>query len=370
VRHGRRWSRVKASPVRDGKHTRLAISVIEDITEIKQAEEDQRLLAEVSRALGGSLVIEETLQEVAQLVARHTGGPCVIELDGREVARVGAAEPRYEIPVGDAGAIKLALDGPTAQELALRVGNAVENARLFRTRAAIAHTLQRSLLPPELLQIPGCETGALYRAAGEGNEVGGDFYDLFPTGEREWFAVIGDVCGKGAEAAAVTALARYTIRAAVMRHRSPAGILRWLNSAMLRQRAGRFVTLAVARLELEEDGSAIVTVACGGHPLPRILRSTGLVETIGVPGTLLGTLPEIASQDRDAAMARGDALVLYTDGLTEAGAPRVWTPSQLDSAIAGARRKSAQEIVEHLAAQASAPLRDDLALLAIRVKAS
>ena len=101
--------------------------------------------------------------------------------------------------------------------------------------------------------------------------------------------------------------------------------------------------------------------------LPRILRFTGLVETVGVPGTLLGTLPEIASEDRDARLAPGDALVLYTDGLTESGAPRVWTPSQLDSAVAGARRMNAQGIVEHLAAQARAPLRDDLALLAIRV---
>jgi serine phosphatase RsbU (regulator of sigma subunit) len=243
----------------------------------------------------------------------------------------------------------------------------VDNGRLFRTRAAIAHTLQRSLLPPELPQIPRHETGALYRPSGEGIEVGGDFYDLFPMSEREWFAVIGDVCGKGAEAAAVTALARYTIRAAVMRHRSPAGILRWLNAAMLRQRAGRFVTLAVARLVLDEDGTA-VTVSCGGHPLPRILRSTGLVETIGVPGTLLGTLPGIASEDRHARLASGDALVLYTDGLTEAGAPRVWTPSQLDNAVAGARRLSAQGIVEHLAAQARTPLRDDLALLAVRAQ--
>src|SRR5919206_1709392 len=108
------------------------------------------------------------------------------------------------------------------------------------------------------------------RAAGEGHEVGGDFYDLFSTGDRQWFAVMGDVCGKGAEAAAVTALARYTIRAAVVRHRSPAGILLWLNDAMLRQRIepGRFATVACVRLDLDRDG-VTATVASGGHPCPR-----------------------------------------------------------------------------------------------------
>jgi serine phosphatase RsbU (regulator of sigma subunit) len=178
---------------------------------------------------------------------------------------------------------------------------------------------------------------------------------------------MGDVCGKGAEAATVTALARYTIRAAVMRHRSPAGILRWLNGAMLRQRAGRFVTLACARVELDADG-ATVTVASGGHPPPRVLRATGLVEQLGVPGTLLGVLSEVELSDQATWLAPGDALVLYTDGLTECAAPDVWTPAQLDTAVAGARRKNAQGIVEHLAAQCEGPLRDDLALLALRVQ--
>ena len=149
---------------------------------------------------------------------------------------------------------------------------------------------------------------------------------------------MGDVCGKGAEAAAVTAMVRYTIRAAVMRNRSPAGILRWLNAAMLRQRAGRFVTLAIARLELEPDGTVIVTVSSGGHPLPRILRSTGLVEEIGTTGTLLGVLEDVDLEDRSTQLAPGDALVLYTDGLTEVTAPRVWSRAHLDRAVAGARR--------------------------------
>ena len=293
---------------------RLAISVIEDITEIKQAEEAQRFLAESSRALARSLELDETLPEVARLVAATLADGCAIHLleDG-ELRLVGAsrgnlgragrprrgARARHAAPVGrvgpdamlavpilvrdgSAGTITLydrAFSEPDialAEDLGLRIGAAVDNARLYRTRAAIAQTLQQSLLPPELPEIPGIEIAAHYRPAGEGIEVGGDFYDVFSTGEHEWFAVMGDVCGKGAQAAAVTAMVRYTIRAAVMRNRSPAGILRWLNAAMLRQRAGRFVTIAIARLELDDDGTVLATVSSGGHPLPRILRSTGL----------------------------------------------------------------------------------------------
>jgi PAS domain-containing protein len=367
IRHAQRWSRVKASPVLDGDDPRLAISVVEDITEIKQAEEAQRFLAEASRILATTFALDRTLPEVTRLAARHFGGACVIELEGAQRYRAGTGMPSVLLPLHE-GRMLLGghVDPATAGELALRVASAVENACLFRQREAIAHTLQQSLLPPELPKIPGLDTAALYRPAGEINEVGGDFYDVFSVGRHEWFAVIGDVCGKGAEAAAVTALARYTIRAAVMRHRSPANVLRWLNAAMLRQHADRFVTLACARIEL--DDAVRVTVACGGHPAPRVLRSTGLVEELGSIGTVVGLLERIEVSDRTARLAPGDALVLYTDGLTEARAPHVMTPGQLDAAVAGARRRDARGIVEHLSAQVPDPLRDDLALLALRAQ--
>jgi serine phosphatase RsbU (regulator of sigma subunit) len=404
-----RWSRVKASPVFEDGGARLAISVIEDITDIKQAEQAQRFLADSSRALARSLELEETLPEVARLVAATLADDCAIHLfeDG-ELRLMGASRgdfvappgleevlargtPRLWVQPGETTALAVPIlvregtagtitlhnaqftepDIALAEDLGLRIGSAVDNARLYHTRAMIAHTLQQSLLPPELPEIPGMEIAARFRPAGEGIEVGGDFYDVFATGEREWFAVMGDVCGKGAPAAAVTAMVRYTIRAAVMRNRSPAGILRWLNSAMLRQRAGRFVTIAIARLELEPDGTVVVTVSSGGHPLPRILRSTGAVEELGTTGTLLGVLPDVELEDRESQLAAGDTLVLYTDGLTEVTAPRVWSAAHLDAAIAGARRLPAQGIVDHLAARADAegegPPRDDLALLALRV---
>jgi PAS domain S-box-containing protein len=448
-----RCSRVKATPVFDDRgRVRLAISVFEDITEIKQAEEAQRFLARSSDVLAGSLDNSETLPDLARLAVPELADCCQIHLlraHGLECAAVTHADPSQlalaealmrEDPLGTAerfgpsrvieterselhadvsdtlldaaardprrlhllrslgivsvisvpmrarghvlGAITLisadsgrhfgAGDLTLAEDLGLRAGTAVDNARLYRTRSAIAQTLQASLLPPVLPEIPGLETAALFRPAGEEHDVGGDFYDLFSTGEKQWFAIMGDVCGKGAQAAAVTALARYTIRAAVVRHRSPAGILLWLNDAMLRQRLdpGRFATVACVRLDLDADGVA-ATVATGGHPCPRILRATGLVEEFGVPGTLLGAVPRVRLQDRTTRLAPGDALILYTDGLTEAGAPaRVWSPTQLDAAVAGARRQSAQGIVDHLtraALEAAAgPLRDDIALLALR----
>jgi PAS domain S-box-containing protein len=448
-----RCSRVKATPVFD-RHggVRLAISVIEDITEIKQAEEGQRFLAETSRVLSGSLDVKETLPAVARLAVPRIADWCAIHLAERQgprcvavmhsdPARLALAEALardYPPGLGDAeglshvlatgcselhealgddlllaaaqderhlhllrslglmsticvpirardhvmGAITLASaesgrrfgpqDRALAEDLGLRAGTTVDHARLYHTRSAIAHTLQASLLPPALPEIPGVETAALFRPAGEEHEVGGDFYDLFSTGKRQWFAVMGDVCGKGAEAAAVTALARYTIRAAVVRHRSPSGILRWLNDAMLRQRLdpGRFATVACARLDLERDG-VCVTAASGGHPCPRVLRSTGLVEELGTPGTLLGAVSDVRLEDRATRLASHDALVFFTDGLTEAGAPKhVWSPAQLDAAVAGARHQPAQGIVDHLTrcalGDATAPLRDDIALLAVR----
>jgi serine phosphatase RsbU (regulator of sigma subunit) len=175
------------------------------------------------------------------------------------------------------------------------------------------------------------------------------------------------VCGKGAEAAAVTALARYTIRAAAMQRRSPSEVLDWLNAAMLRQRTRHFVTIACARLDLDGDGMA-ATVACGGHPFPRVLRAGGHVDALGANGTLLGVLEEIKLQDRTARLDPGDALILYTDGLTESSAPDVWTSAQLDAVVTGARQLPAEGIVGHLAAAVAGPLRDDLALLAVRVQ--
>jgi serine phosphatase RsbU (regulator of sigma subunit) len=261
-----------------------------------------------------------------------------------------------------------------AQALALRVGAALENARLYETTAAIADTLQASLLPPHLPELPGAELAAAYRPAGDGHQVGGDFYDVFDTEDGAWWLVVGDVCGKGAEAAAVTALARYTIRAAAVRSRAPSEVLRRLADAMLRQDAGqgRFCTIACMRLDLSQ-APARLTVSSGGHPLPAVLRRDGRTETIGVAGTLLGILDDPELYDVVTELERGDLVVAFTDGLTEAGAPeRLWNDADVRDVIRDASDHGVRTIVHQLLAAALDGVRtprDDVAVLALRLTA-
>jgi serine phosphatase RsbU (regulator of sigma subunit) len=259
------------------------------------------------------------------------------------------------------------------EELGRRAAVAVDSARVHRQRSAIARTLQNSLLPPALPEIAGLESAALYRAAGEGTDVGGDFYDLFSVADDEWIAVIGDVCGKGAEAAAATALARYTIRTAAVRRRSPAAILAWLNDAMCRQDLqGRFCTITCVHLDTARPPIR-ATVGCGGHPPALLRRADGSVEEVGMPGTLLGLVRDPTLQDRRVELGPSDAIVLYTDGITEARAPeRVLETEDLKAALGSAQASSCQRMVEQLAALAmgkeGTPPRDDIAVLALRAR--
>jgi PAS domain S-box-containing protein len=259
-----------------------------------------------------------------------------------------------------------------AEEIARRCATAIENARLFTEYAYIARTLQQSLLPAELPSIPGLETAACYRAMGEGTEVGGDFYDMFQTRARGWTVVVGDVCGKGPDAAAVTALARYTLRAAAMRERLPSRILALLNEALLRQRDdGRFCTVAYAYVEAQ-DGGARIGFASGGHPLPLLLRADGSVERLGTHGTLLGVMPDPDLEDQTATLTAGDALVFYTDGVTEArGADAPLGDERLAAILASCAGQDAEAIAARveqaaLALQDGSP-RDDIAVVVLRV---
>jgi PAS domain S-box-containing protein len=209
-------------------------------------------------------------------------------------------------------------DVELTEEIARRASTAIDNLRLLNERSHVARTLQESLLPPHLPEIPGVRVAARYRAAGEGNEVGGDFYDVFPAAPRGWAVVVGDVCGKGPEAAALTALVRYTIRTLSLQARKPRRILWRLNEAILAQRSdGRFCTLVYARLDHGENGISM-KVACGGHPLPLLLKADGRVTPVGRPGTLLGVFPEAASPEETVLLEPGDTCVFFTDGVYEA----------------------------------------------------
>ena len=214
-----------------------------------------------------------------------------------------------------------------AGELARRAALQLYNARLFQAVdesrakfANMARILQRSLLPPELPTMPGLDVAALYRPATDTLEVGGDFYDLFETGDGDWGVVMGDVQGHGAAAAATTALARYTLRANAMRLARPVHVLYQVNKALLAHSEDRFLSAAFAKVGLGK--AADVTISCAGHPKPMVVRHEGRVESAGGEGMLLGlfTAPDLAEQTIELEPA--DAIVFYTDGITEAGAPR------------------------------------------------
>ena len=259
-----------------------------------------------------------------------------------------------------------------AEELARRAATSIDNARLYTERSYIARTLQQSLLPPHLPDIPGVELAARYRPVGEGNEVGGDFYDLFDLGEGNWAVAIGDVSGKGAEAAALTALVRYSLRAVAAVEKRPSQVLSQVNDAMLRQRTdSRFSTVAYARVETAGE-RVRAEITNGGHPLPVVARAGGRAEYVGEPGTLLGVVGDPRLSDTAVELARGDALVFYTDGVPEAGAPsRLIDPDELLRAVERCDLSSAAAIaegVERTAVEAGdGNPNDDIAIVVIRV---
>jgi PAS domain S-box-containing protein len=266
-------------------------------------------------------------------------------------------------------------DVAVAEELARRAGLVVDNARLYTERSRIAHTLQAELLPARLPAIPGVSVAVRYRAAGELNEVGGDFYDVFERSDGDWALVIGDVSGKGAEAAAVTALARHTVRTASLQPASPAQLLETLNAALLAQRAGNeFCTVCVARLARGDAGRATLRLALGGHPPAFVLRADGRVEAHGEPGTLIGVFPDPRLTETDVELGPGDVVLLYTDGVTEAGPVGHEIGEDglavLLGELAGYDPEAIVAAVEHaaVAAQDGKP-RDDIALVALRLEA-
>ncbi len=203
--------------------------------------------------------------------------------------------------------------------LCAQLGVAMENAALFAERSRVAAALQETLLPPLLPSIPGVDLSARYRPTGAGNLIGGDFYDVFELGERNWGLVLGDVSGFGPEAAALTGLARYAIRAVATTEQQPSAVLTQLNEAMLRQNLEeRFFTAVYARVT-PRDGGVEVTLSSAGHPPSAVLRDDETVELLNRrPGMLLGVFPDPDLEDGRVVLEPGDALVLYTDGVVEA----------------------------------------------------
>jgi len=259
-----------------------------------------------------------------------------------------------------------------AEDVARRAALALDNAALYEQQRDVARVLQDSLLPERLPELPGLELAARYRPAGDGSEIGGDFFDVFPVAGGSTALLIGDVTGKGARAAALTGLTKHTLRTAGLYEQDPSALLTVLNGALLsaRNEGGRYCTVALCTLR-PQDGGALVRLAVAGHPLPFVVRAGGEVAHAGRPGTLLGYVPDLALRDDEVHLGPGDALVLYTDGVTGATAAGPLVDDRLGEllrAAAGADAEALAGRVEAAAvdAQDGAP-RDDVAVAVVRV---
>lgn len=235
----------------------------------------------------------------------------------------------------------------------------------------LADTLQRSLIPPSLPWVPGLDLGGAYRPAGDGTQVGGDFYDAFQLSDRDWMVVVGDVCGKGPEAAVLTALTRYSVRGAAMETAELPAVLDAVNTALLLDPSGKTCTAVLGRLARPDDGSVMLTVAAAGHPLPRLIDSSGGVKTIGRYGTILGAYEPAVQYQDSLFLEPGDAVVFFTDGVTEAkSGSEFYGEERLDQFLGSLAGRTATEIAMMVANavvefQDGSP-RDDVALLVVR----
>ncbi len=211
----------------------------------------------------------------------------------------------------DSGRLLGQLDLGLAEQLAGQAAVAIENSRLYSERSVIAHTLQQSLLPDQLPAVPGYELASVYLPAVESSEVGGDFYDVWGDNDS-WMMVIGDVTGKGVEAAVLTALVRHTLRAVSEFKDSPAELLACVDRALKRQPSLSLCTALCLRLRGDH-----VTLAVAGHPLPLYLDTSG-IQSVGEHGPLLGGFDGVGWHDLSFTLAPQSTLITYTDGVTDA----------------------------------------------------
>jgi len=365
-------------PVSDDDEPRVALSFGEPRLRSRFDE-----LAEVYR--------RDPLAGAGSQQAIATGETCIVEIppgpeerleqDRRLLARLGLAytvsvplrtgsRVMGSITLGSTSVGGRARHARLAQTLATRISVALENLELYDERDRMARTLQEALRPRTLPEIPGVEVASRYRPAGDGSEIGGDFYDLFRMRGRSWAAVLGDVSGKGAEAARLTALTRYTLRAAVLGTRAPVRMLAVLNATLLGQQdSDRFCSVLCARIT-RRLGAVRIELANAGHPLPYVMGPSGL-KRVGRGGTLLGVVRE-PSVGRDVFRLRtGEALVLCTDGVVEARqGEEFFGEERLEALLARHADSSAASIAEAIEAAAldfqGGVARDDIAILVVQ----
>ena len=260
-------------------------------------------------------------------------------------------------------------DADFLQSMADSLAVTIDRTRSFDQRDRMATALERALLPMSLPHVPGFEIATMYRPSRFGDEVGGDFYDVFGDGDV-WYLAIGDVCGKGPEAAAIMGMTRIALRSLAREDdaRPLPEVLRLLNGFLLDSElmGDRFCTVCVARLELSNAGGT-VTTCLGGHPRPLLVRADGSLSTVGTPGSLLGLFADVSLHEARAELGRGDTIALFTDGVTELSVERPEEgESLLRSALVAAAADEAAGIVKTVERTVLDPrgeLRDDAALI-------
>ncbi|MFJ6252021.1 MULTISPECIES: PP2C family protein-serine/threonine phosphatase [unclassified Streptomyces] len=266
-----------------------------------------------------------------------------------------------------------------ARLFAARAGAALSAARLYAEQASITATLLRELLPPKLERVHGVEYAGIYRAARDHERVGGDFYDVHPGADatKETFVVLGDVAGKGLEAAVMTGKIRSVLHALLPLSADHQRVLNLLNDAVLTSHHTRFATLVLASVQ-RRQGQVRLRLTSAGHLPPLVVRTDGQVEETGTCGTLIGALPEINTRSSEVVLAPGETCLLYTDGITEArGGPlgdQLYGEERLRAALRECVRMPAEAVVERVQMLASQWLggheHDDMATLAITNPAS
>lgn len=256
------------------------------------------------------------------------------------------------------------------RSLATRAALSIDNALLYELRRHAVLSLQEHLLPSQLPVTDQWDLSASYEVGDPMLDVGGDFYDAVPRPDGSIALLIGDVCGRGAEAAALTGLARHTLRTLLEQGTDPGTALSRLNRALRQERASRFLTAVVATLAPQADGTALLTTCSAGHPSPLVLRSDGTVSEVLTGGLLLGVLDDVSYESHEERIGPDDTVVLFTDGLTESReAGGAFFESILPVRLAALHGFDAAHIAESLTQQAKAYRasgQDDIALLVAR----
>ncbi|WP_406567985.1 SpoIIE family protein phosphatase [Dactylosporangium fulvum] len=298
--------------------------------------------------------------------------PLGIPLEGYVVALIARGQHLGTLTVGGGrDTWQRTEEVAVVEDVARRAALALDNANIHAERRNIAQALQRSLLPPQLPKAEGVEFGAEYVPTGEGVDVGGDFYDVVPLSSRRWLVVVGDVSGKGVQAATVTGLVRDVTRVLVRDGRPLPETLVRLNETLLERGAGRFCTLCLALVMRRQDGTLDVTLHLAGHDQPVLMRADGETELVGTCGTALGLLDVINTPRTQVILHPGDTLVFYTDGVTERRrGTNLFGVARLREEAGALAGFPADVVVARLRARtlsySQEPPRDDIAIFAVR----